>query len=118
MTAVYIGIGVVLALAVTVIILFNQLVSKRNMVDNGWAWHERDLPPGSDEFVEAMAPWYHHTIACFGPERCMFESNFPVDRISISYPVLWNGLKKIAADYDEAAQQMMFAETARRVYGL
>lgn len=88
------------------------------MVDNGWSWHERDLPPNSDEFVEVMAPWYHHTIACFGPERCMFESNFPVDRISISYPVLWNGLKKIAAEYDEAAQIMMFAETARRVYGL
>ncbi len=88
------------------------------MPDNGYGWHERERPPTSDEFVEAQAPWYHHTINCFGPERCMFESNFPVDRASISYPVLWNGLKKIAAAYDEGAQDAMFSATARRTYGL
>ncbi|MEX0286139.1 MAG: amidohydrolase [Paracoccaceae bacterium] len=88
------------------------------MPDNGWGWHDRATPPGSDEFAEVMAPWYHHMIACFGPDRCMFESNFPVDRISISYHVLWNGFKKIATDYDEASKTAMFSETARRVYGL
>lgn len=88
------------------------------MPDNGYGWHERERPPTSDEFVEAQAPWYHHTIECFGPDRCMFESNFPVDRASISYRVLWNGLKKIAASYDEAAQSAMFCGTARRIYGL
>jgi len=88
------------------------------MPDNGWGWHDRDQPPSSDEFVEAQAPWYHHMIACFGADRCMFESNFPVDRISISYPVLWNGLKKIAADYDEATQTALFSGTARRIYRL
>ncbi len=87
------------------------------MVDNGWGWHTRDLPPTSDEFVETQAEWYRHMISCFGPERCMFESNFPVDRASISYPVLWNALKKIAMDYSEEAQAAMFAGTARRVYG-
>ena len=88
------------------------------MPDNGYGWHERDEPPGSDEFVDVQARWYHHTIACFGPKRCMFESNFPVDRVSIGYSVLWNGLKKIAADYDEAAQEAMFGGTATRVYRL
>jgi len=88
------------------------------MPDNGWGWHDRANPPSSDEFVAAQGDWFHHMIACFGPERCMFESNFPVDRISISYPVLWNGLKKIAARYGEAAQQLMFSGTARRVYRL
>ena len=88
------------------------------MPDNGWDWHKREFPPSSDEFVEAQAKWYHHMIDLFGPERCMFESNFPVDRTGISYPVLWNALKKIAADYDENAQAEMFAGTARRVYGL
>ena len=57
-------------------------------------------------------------IACFGPDRCMFEGNFPVDRTAISYHVLWNGFKKIAAGYDEAARDAMFAGTARRVYSL
>lgn len=88
------------------------------MPDNGWGWHEQDRPPSSDEFIEAQADWYHHMISCFGPDRCMFESNFPVDRLSISYPVLWNALKKIASGYDDAAQEMMFSGTARRVYGL
>lgn len=88
------------------------------MPDNGWGWHDRSQPPGSDEFVDVMAPWYHHMIACFGARRCMFESNFPVDRISISYPVLWNGLKKIAADYSEKEKAALFSSTARRVYDL
>jgi predicted TIM-barrel fold metal-dependent hydrolase len=88
------------------------------MPDNGYGWHERDKPVNSDEFVEVMAPWYHHMIACFGPERCMFESNFPVDRASISYGVLWNGLKKIAAEYPPQDQFQMFAGTARDVYRL
>jgi L-fuconolactonase len=48
----------------------------------------------------------------------LFESNFPVDRITIIYPVLWKGLKKIAAAYDDAAQDAIFAGTARKVYRL
>ncbi len=88
------------------------------MPDNGFGWHQRDLPPTSDEFVDAQARYYHHAIECFGPERCMFESNFPVDRLSLGYGVLWNGLKKIAARYDEAEQAAMFSGTARRVYQL
>ncbi|MFP6605809.1 MAG: amidohydrolase family protein [Myxococcota bacterium] len=88
------------------------------MPDNGFGWHERDLPPTSDEFVEAQAPYYLHMIECFGPDRCMFESNFPVDRLSISYPVLWNGLKKIVRDFSEDEKDAMFRATASRVYRL
>ena len=86
------------------------------MPDNGFGWHTRDLPPTSDEFVEAQTRYYEHTIACFGAQRCMFESNFPVDRMSISYHVLWNGLKKIASGYSETEQTALFSGTARRVY--
>ncbi|MFW2333297.1 amidohydrolase family protein [Ilumatobacter sp.] len=88
------------------------------MPDNGFGWHERDRPPTSDEFVAAQARYFHHTIEAFGPERCMFESNFPVDRFSLSYPVLWNGLKKIAARYTADERAAMFEGTARRIYGL
>ena len=63
------------------------------MPDNGFGWDKRDMPPTSDEFVEAQRRYYLHTIDCFGPDRCMFESNFPVDRRSLSYAVLYNGLK-------------------------
>jgi L-fuconolactonase len=88
------------------------------MPDNGFGWNGRDKPPTSDEFVEAQALWYHHAIKVFGPERCMFESNFPVDRLSLSYRTLWNGLKKIAAGYPEPAKAAMFSGTARKVYTL
>ena len=88
------------------------------MPDNGFGWHARELPPSSDEFAAAQRRYYLHTIDCFGPERCMFESNFPVDKLSISYPVLWNGLKKIAAGFNEGEKHAMFYGTAARVYRL
>ena len=86
------------------------------MIDNGFGWHAQSRPPTSDEFVAAQRRYYEHAIECFGPQRCMFESNFPVDRLSIAYPVLWNGLKKIAAQYSENEQDAMFYGTAAQVY--
>ena len=88
------------------------------MPDNGFGWNQRDRPATSDELVAAQGRYYLHTIDCFGPERCMFESNFPVDKLSISYSVMWNGLKKIAAGFSEDEQQAMFYGTAARVYRL
>jgi L-fuconolactonase len=88
------------------------------MPDNGFGWMGRETPPSSDEFVAAQGDYYHHMIECFGPQRCMFESNFPVDKLSISYPVLWNALKKIAACYSETERDALFRGTASRVYAL
>lgn len=88
------------------------------MPDNGFGWDQRDTPPTSQEFVDAQARYYHHTIACFGPDRCMFESNFPVDRLSIGYRALWNGLKIIGAKYSADEQEQLFSGTARRIYRL
>jgi L-fuconolactonase len=88
------------------------------MPDNGFQWHAAERPPTSDEFAAAQRRYYLHTIECFGPDRCLFESNFPVDRLSLSYRVLWNGLKKIVSDFSAAERDAMFAGTACRVYGL
>ncbi len=88
------------------------------MPDNGFGWDKRELPPTSDEFAAAQKRYYLHAIDCFGPERCMFESNFPVDRLSISYHVMWNGMKKIVAGFSEAEKQAMFYDTAARAYRL
>ncbi len=85
---------------------------------NGWGWHKRARPATSDELVAAHREYYLHTIDCFGPDRCMFESNFPVDRQSISYAVLWNALKKIAGAFSEDEKDKMFRGTATRVYSL
>lgn len=88
------------------------------MPDNGFGWNLQDRPPSSDEFVAAQKRYYLHTLDCFGPDRCMFESNFPVDKWSLSYHVLWNGLKKMVADFSEAEKSKLFYDTAARVYRL
>ena len=82
----------------------------------GYDGYKRDNPPSSDEFVAERGAYFRHAIRCFGAERCMFESNFPVDSVSISYGVLWNAFKKIATDYGDASRRALLAETARRVY--
>jgi predicted TIM-barrel fold metal-dependent hydrolase len=83
---------------------------------NGFGWEERERPPTSDELLEVNRRWYEHTIEVFGPERCMFESNFPVDRASCSYTVLWNQFKKLSAGYSASERASMFHDTAQRVY--
>jgi L-fuconolactonase len=88
------------------------------MPDNGFGWNAAERPPTSDEFVAAQGRYYHHMIECFGAERCMFESNFPVDRMSLSYRVLWNGLKKLVRGASDDERDALFAGTATRVYRL
>lgn len=88
------------------------------MPDNGFAWHTRETPATSDELVAAQRRYYLHTIECFGPDRCMLESNFPVDRRSISYPVVYNALKKMVDGFSESEKDAMFYGTAARVYNI
>ena len=88
------------------------------MPDNGFGWESNPKPPTSDEFAEAQREYYVHTIECFGPDRCMMESNFPVDSASLSYAVLFNGMKKIVADFSDAEKRQMFHDTAARIYRL
>ena len=85
---------------------------------NGYDFHKQSMPPSSDELVEAQKNYYDHSIKGFGPERCMFESNFPVDKQSCSYVVLWNAFKKIANSFSEEDKQNLFHDTAARVYKL
>ena len=88
------------------------------MTLNGFGWHERERPATSDEIVEVHRPYYLHAIEKFGPDRCMFESNFPVDKLSVSYHVLWNAFKKVAAEFSEGEKEVLFRGTAVRVYRL
>ena len=81
-------------------------------------WHERANPPGSVELAEVMAPYYLWCIERFGVERCMFESNFPVDKLSYSYTVMWNAFKHIVKDFSANDQSSLFHDTAVKVYRL
>jgi hypothetical protein len=80
--------------------------------------HLAERPPTSDELLAAQRPCYEPALQCFGPDRCMFESNFPVDRLSLSYTVYFNAMKKPVAEYSESEKDALFQGTARRVYRL
>jgi predicted TIM-barrel fold metal-dependent hydrolase len=84
----------------------------------GFGWHERATPPNSAELAEAMAPYYLWCIEKFRVERCMFESNFPVDKRSYSYTVMWNAFKRISREFSPEERTWLFHDTAARVYRL
>jgi predicted TIM-barrel fold metal-dependent hydrolase len=84
----------------------------------GFGWNERATPPNSTELAEAMAPYYHLCIEQFGANRCMFESNFPVDKVSYSYTVMWNSFKRISEDFSPEERAALFHDTAVCVYRL
>ena len=84
---------------------------------NGFHFEDAAVPPTSDMLVAKWTRYFHHAIEHFGPERCMFESNFPVDKCAVTYASLWNAYKKMAARYSEAEQDAMFRGTAARFYG-
>ncbi len=84
----------------------------------GFDLHTRELPPSSEELAAAWRPYIETCIAAFGPERAMFESNFPVDKGSCSYHVLWNAFKRIAGGCSAAEKAALFAGTATQFYRL
>jgi L-fuconolactonase len=77
-----------------------------------------DRAPTSEELAHKQGDFVHRVIDLFGPNRCMFESNFPVDMLGTSYIVLWNSLKRMVAGYSDQEKRAMFSETARRIYDL
>ncbi len=82
--------------------------------------HVCEKPLSSDQFLATLLPWYRYALEAFGPERCMFESNFPVDRECISYRTLWNLFKKMAAELglSDSEKTAVFSGTAARAYRL
>jgi L-fuconolactonase len=82
----------------------------------GFGFSARPTPPGSEELARLTRDYHLWTIDRFGPERCMFESNFPVDKLSVSYVVLWNACKRISAGFTPREREALFSGTARRVY--
>jgi len=84
----------------------------------GYDFHERPLPPSSEEAAAAWYPYIETCIEAFGPERSMFESNFPPDKGQCSYQVIFNAFKRIAAPYSEAEKTALFSKTAAEFYRL
>jgi L-fuconolactonase len=84
----------------------------------GFDFHLLESPLGSDRLAEAWRPYIETCIEAFGAARCMFESNFPVDKGMCSYPVLWNAFKRLAAGASAEEKAALFRGTAARVYRL
>ena len=84
----------------------------------GFKFHQAPLPPSSETLAAAWRPYLDPCIDLFGPDRCMFESNFPPDRQSCGFPVLWNTFKRIAQGFSPAEKHAMFFGTAARIYRL
>lgn len=84
----------------------------------GFDFHKRQEPPGSLELAEAWRPYVETCIEAFGPSRSMFESNFPVDKTSCSYHVLWNAFKRLAVGASADEKASLFHDTAARFYRL
>lgn len=84
----------------------------------GFEFHERKVPPSSQELANAWRPYVDACIDDFGAQRCMFESNFPVDKAMCSYPVLWNAFKRIVAGASASEKSELFHDVAARIYRL
>lgn len=82
----------------------------------GFGWHKMDAPPNSEQLAESMAPYFDICIKYFGCKRCMFESNFPFDRASCSYAVLWNAFKRVSQQYSSGDRTALLHDTASNFY--
>jgi predicted TIM-barrel fold metal-dependent hydrolase len=82
----------------------------------GFDWHTRARPIGSEELAGSIAPTMSYCIEQFGPDRCMFESNFPVDKVSFSHHILFNGFKRFSKTYSASERAALFHDTAVRAY--
>jgi predicted TIM-barrel fold metal-dependent hydrolase len=98
----------------------NVVVKLGGMINRGAAYdfHNAPVPPSSEAIAEIWRPYVETCIELFGPSRCMFESNFPVDKMGIGYEALWNAFKRIAAGASADEKRDLFAGTATRAYRL
>lgn len=84
----------------------------------GTDWAAQAVPPSSEQVAAHWHDMVRFAIDTFSPSRCMFESNFPVDRQTVPYTVLWNGFQILADTYSEAEQHELFFATAARSYAI
>ncbi len=96
----------------------NVKLGGAGMTSFGFDFHERDVPPGSEELADAWRQYMEPCIEAFGPGRCMFESNFPPDKQSGGYTELWNAFKRITAGASADEKAALYSGTAARVYSL
>ena len=88
------------------------------MVLPGFGFHEWPKPPNSEQCAAVWKPYIETCIEAFGPDRCMFESNFPPDKGQCSYQVIFNAFKRLSANHSESEKTALFSKTAADFYRL
>jgi L-fuconolactonase len=83
---------------------------------SGFDWHQASVKPTSEQLAEILTPYFERCIEDCGAERCMFESNFPVEKRANCYGVLWNAFKRFTHSYSATERAALFHDTACRVY--
>lgn len=83
---------------------------------NGFDWQSADHAPSSLQLLETTKDYYEYVIELFGTNRCMFESNFPVDKVGCIYSVLWNSFKWLTKNYSATEKADLFHDVAARFY--
>ncbi len=78
----------------------------------------RSTPPDSKDLAGEWRPYIETCIEAFGVNRCMFESNYPVDAATASYPVIWNAFKRIVSGASSHEKAALFSDTAARIYNI
>ena len=96
----------------------NVKIGGLGMRMGGFGFHEKPEPPSSETLAATWRPYVETCIEAFGASRSMFESNFPVDKGSYSYPAFWNACKLLAKGASSAEKADLFAGTATRFYRL
>lgn len=66
--------------------------------------------------VDSIRPWVVETIDMFGTDRCMFASNFPVDKMSRSYDAYWSAFDEITASFSDTERARLFHINAEKSY--
>jgi len=96
----------------------NTKISGLLMPVLGWRFHERDTPPSVGEIADAIGPLVEHALATFGDERCMFASNFPMDKVSAPLASIYGAFDQLTKARSRESRERLFGGNARRFYKL
>jgi predicted TIM-barrel fold metal-dependent hydrolase len=86
------------------------------LAGNYWTQHEQ--PPTSQHHADWQRPYVMHIIDNFAVDRVMFQSNFPTEKPSANYGIVWNAFKRIAQGFGASEKSKMFFENAKTTYRL
>ena len=88
------------------------------MLHAGWDFHTREIPPTSEELATAWRPYVEVCVDAFGVQRCVAESNFPADKVTCGYGILWNAMKRITHGFSATEKAGFYRDSAVRIYRL